>query len=203
MKKLAINKFLAVGVFSAMLFLGAARPVSASNLAIFDDSFSLFNGSTQVTGIALSAVWGTWSGTAFIPNQNIYADGGFGYADLAGPELNVIINRVDQTQYVAGTQMSLAIFNKPDLSNWDATVAKVVLTDTSWIAPAWSLVGGDVNLNFTVNTSALLGSYSFNGGNEIITMIPEPNAASLLITAALGILLRKRKSVKREIGSEI
>jgi len=194
MKKLAINNFLAVGVVSAMLSLGAARPVSASNLAIFDDSFSLFNGSTQVTEI-VSAVWGTWSGTAFTPNQNIYANGGFGYADLTGPELNVIINRVDQTQYVAGTQMSLAIFNKPDLSDWDATVAKAVLTDASWIAPAWSLVGGDVNLNFTVNTSALLGSYSFNGGNEIITMIPEPNAASLLITAALGIFLRKRKSV--------
>lgn len=194
MKILAFKKSLAVSIFSISLFFGVTRPVAASNLAIFDDSFSLFNGSTQVTGVALAAVWGTWSGSTFIPNQNIYADGGFGYADLTGPELNVIINRVDQTQYVAGTQMSLAIFNKPDLSNWDATVAKAVLTDTSWIAPAWSLVGGDLSVNFTANTSALLGSYSFNSGNEVITMIPEPNTASLLIMAGLGIFLRKRKS---------
>jgi hypothetical protein len=192
MKKYKNNQPLVAGALACLLVVGSVRTAEASNLAIFDDSFSLFNGSTQVTS-AVAAVWGTWSGGSFLPNQAIYANGGFGYADMSGPELNVIINRVDQTQYTAGTQMALAIFNLPDLSNWNASVAKAVVTDTSWVAPAWSLVGGDVDVVFTSNTTALLGLFDYNAGNEVVTMIPEPSTLSL-VAAAGFCFLRRRKS---------
>jgi len=193
MNKIKSHGKLAVSFLAFLAAFSSIGPVKASNLSIFDDSFSLYNGSTRVTSI-VSAVWGSWNAGSFLPNQSIYANGGFGYADASStaPELNVIINRVDQSQYAAGTQMALAIFNLPDLSNWNASVAKVVVTDASWIAPAWSLVGGDVDVAFTANTTALIGNYNFNSGNQILTMIPEPSSLSLMIAAGL-FFLRKRK----------
>ena len=183
---------------ATMLALLAFQPTSkASNLAIFDDSFNLFDGSTQITGEVLSAVWGTFAGGNFTPNQNIYSNGGFGYVDTtaSAPELQVIINRVDTTQYAAGTQMALAIFNKPDLSNWDNTVAKAVLTDATWTAPSWSLVGNDKDVFFTLSTTALLGSFVYSPeGRDSIVMIPEPSSASLIVLSLVSALaLRRRK----------
>jgi len=183
-----------------MLALLAFQPASkASNLAIFDDSFNLFNGSTQITGPVLSAVWGTFSGGNFTPNQNIYASGGFGYVDTTAlaPELQVIINRVDTTQYAAGTQMALAIFNKPDLSNWDNTVAKVVLTYATWTAPSWSLVGNDKDVFFTSATTALLGDFTYSStGRDTIVMIPEPSSASLIMMSLVSVFAIRRRNKK-------
>lgn len=183
---------------ATMVALLAFQPASkASNLAIFDDSFNLFNGSTQITGAVLSAVWGTFSGGNFTPNQNIYANGGFGYVDTSAsaPELQVIINRVDTTQYAAGTQMALAIFNKPDLSNWDNTVAKAVLTDATWTAPSWSLVGNDKDVFFTSSTTALLGSFVYSSsGRDSIVMIPEPSSASLIVMSLVSAFALRRRN---------
>ena len=176
----------------------ATSNLRASNLSIYDDSFRLFNGSTQVTGRVITAVWGTYAGGAFVPNQTVYANGGFGYVDVSNPalpELQVIINRVDATQYASGTQMALAIFNQPDLSNWNSSSARAVLTDTSWIAPAWSLVGNDKDVFFTAATTALEGTFTYSsGGQDSIVMIPEPTTTSLALLSMVGALaLRRRK----------
>ena len=195
MKNQIKPRFIAA-VLTATLLIGAGSNAKASNFSLSDFDFNLYLGTTLLTTDILAAVWGTWdSGTStFTPNQNIYADGGFGYADTTGPEINIMINRVDQTQYTAGTLLSLAIYNKPDLSNWDASAAKVVLTDTSWSAPAWSLVGNDKDVSFTANTTAVVGSFSRNNvtGFETITMVPEPSTGALMMIGAAGLVALRR-----------
>jgi len=195
MKNQTKSRLLAV-VLTATLITGGGWNAKASNFSLSDFDFNLYLGTTLLTTDVLAAVWGTWdSGTStFTPNQNIYANGGFGYADTTGPEINVMINRVDQTQYSAGTLLSLAIYNKPDLSDWDAAAAKVVLTDASWSAPAWSLVGNDKDVFFTANTTAVVGSFSRNNvtGLETITMVPEPSTGALMMIGAAGLVALRR-----------
>lgn len=172
----------------------ACLPASAraSNFTIFDDSFSIRYGSTLITNQTLAAVWGTYAGGIFTPNQNFYASGGYGYADTrAGSiELAVILNRTDQTQYAEGTSMALAVFNRPELSDWDASVAKVVLTDSSWTAPAWAAGGNDKDVFFTENTTALVGSFLRNGGNEILGLfggLLEPGPGGQVAATSAGV----------------
>lgn len=176
----------------------------ASNFTIFDDSFSLRYGSTLITNQTLAAVWGTYAGGVFTPNQYLYAAGGYGYAEIGAgsSELQVILNRNDQTQYTEGTAMALAVFNRPDLSNWDASVAKVVLTDSSWGAPAWTASGNDKDVFFTPNTTALVGSFLRNGGNEILGLfggVLEPGPGGQVAATSAG--LHEVAATVRSTGS--
>jgi len=170
----------------------------ASNFTIYDDTFSVFVGSTQLSGTVIAAVWGTYnSGTStFTPNQPIYSQGGFGYVDVtdsSAPELQIILNRTTQTQYPEGTLLSLAIYNKPDLSNWDPSAAMAVLSDSTWTAPAWILVGGDKNVEFTSGTTALVGGFSYSAtGSDTITLVPEPSTGALMMIGAAGLVALRR-----------
>jgi hypothetical protein len=105
-----------------------------------------------------------------------------------------MINRVDATQYAAGSLLALAIYNRPDLSDWDPTAAMVILTDASWTSPAWSLVGNDKDVYFTGNTTAVVGTYSRNNltGYEEIAMVPEPSTGALIMLGAAGLVALRR-----------
>jgi hypothetical protein len=49
---------------------------------------------------------------------------------------------------------------------------------------------------FSSNTTALVGTFSYNGGNEVIGVVPEPSAASLIVLGALSLFaLRKIKNL--------
>ena len=174
-------------------FAVTSLPVSAraSNFTIFDDSFSIRYGSTVITNQVLAAVWGTYAGGVFSPNNPFYANGGYGYAETTpGGEMQVILNRTDPSQYAETTRMALAIFNRPDLSNWDSTAARVVLTDSSWTAPAWTSIGNDKDVFFTTNTTALVGSFLRNGGNEILGLfggLLEPGSGGQVVATSAGV----------------
>ena len=186
-----------LGVSLAVVLCTMAN-IKASNFTIYDDTFRVFVGSTQLSGTVIAAVWGTYnSGTStFTPNQPIYSQGGFGYVDVttpSAPELQIILNRTTQTQYPEGTLLSLAIYNKPDLSNWDSSAAMAVLSDSSWTAPAWSLVGGDKDVTFTSGTTALVGGFTYSGGGfDTITLVPEPSTGALLMIGSVGLVALRR-----------
>lgn len=168
----------------------------ASTLTIFDNTFEVYFEGTALTNTTLTAVWGTFVGGNFTPNGLFYGDGGYGPVDLAAgfPELQVSINRTDANQYAAGTLLSLAIIDRPDRSNWDGTAAGVVLSDPSWTAPAWTLVGNNKNVTFTSNTTAQVGQFTFGAtGNDIITIVPEPSTGLLFCSGALLCLIRSRR----------
>lgn len=183
-------------ILAALLCLtGSAQ---ASNFTIYDDTFNIVVGTAPLSGTVITAVWGTYdSGTStFTPNQNVYANGGFGYVDVTSagaPELQVILNRTTQTQYPGGTLLSLAVYNRPDLSDWDSTAPMAILVDPSWTAPAWSLVGGDKDVFFTANTTATLGGFTYSAsGSDTITLVPEPSTASLMMIGAAGLVALRR-----------
>ena len=184
-----IKKISKLTVLAVIFVLGFPQKTKASNFSLTDFNFNLYLGTTLITNNVLASVWGTWnSGTStFTPNQTVYANGGFGYVDttVGAPEINIMINRVDQTQYASGTLLALAVYNRPDLSDWDSSAQKVVLTDISWTAPAWSLVGNDKDVTFTANTTAVVGSFNYNGGNEQITLVPEPSTGALMALGAV------------------
>lgn len=193
-------------IWMASLGLGLIFSSSglASTLTIFDNSFEVYFEGTSLTNTTLTAVWGTFVGGNFNPNGLLYADGGYGPVDLTAgsPELQVIINRTDANQYAAGTLLSLAIFHRPDRSNWDGTVARAVLSDPSWTAPAWSLVGNNKNVIFTPNTTAQVGQFTYAAtGNDVITIVPEPSTGLLFCSGALLCLIRSRRRVGNSKGS--
>jgi hypothetical protein len=187
-------KKIAPAIF-ALLFL--TESPKASNFTIYDDSFNVIVGTAPLSGTVISAVWGTYnSGTStFTPNQPVYANGGFGYVDLTvgAPELQIILNRTTQDQYPGGTLLSLAVYNRPDLSDWDPTAPMAILIDPSWTAPAWSLVGGDKDVFFTANTTAALGGFTYSAsGSDTITLVPEPSTSALMLIGTAGLVALRR-----------
>jgi hypothetical protein len=186
--------------------------LKAETIKIYDTSFIVNGVPTLAVGGVLSGRWGQWDvGTATF-NQAIINTANAGYAELASPpELLVTLNQTTSTTYASGSPMALAIFasnsaNSQTLS-WSLTpggakqasvVAWAVLTDTSWIAPAFANNATIVNFTFTANTQAVIGSFSGGAagglGTQTITMIPEPSSASLLALGMAGLVaLRARR----------
>ena len=187
--------------------------MKAETISIYDDSFIVNGVPTLAVGNIISGRWGQWDvGTATF-NQAIVNTANAGYVDLApsAKELSITLNQTTTTTYALGSSMALAIFasNSADSQalSWSLTpggpkqasvVAYAVLTDASWIAPAFSNSGAFVDFTFTANTQAVIGSFSggaaLGAGIQTITMIPEPSSASLLALGMAGLVaLRVRR----------
>lgn len=178
----------------------AASSAFANSVALTDFSFSLFNGDVQVADATLDVRWGTYSGGVFTPFLSAaYNDNNTGYADLSSPELSVSLTQGDNVAVPAGTVLALAITNFDFGTTYTPSEFEVILTDPTWVAPTFALVGlPDLDLTLTSNTTALKGQYSFNGGNEILNLqaIPEPSAFAALAGLAVlgGVATRRRRS---------
>ena len=191
--------------------VAASSSLKAETISIYDDSFIVRGAPALAVGGIISGRWGQWnSGTATF-NQAIVNSLNAGYADLSAPELAIALNQTTTTTYASGSLMALAIFasNSADSQalSWSLTpggakqasvVAWAVLTDASWIAPAFANNAIDVPFTFTANTQAVIGSFSGGAagglGTQTITMIPEPSSASLLALGMAGLVaLRARR----------
>ena len=211
-----VSKFLFIAFLA-----GYASLSNASTISIVDKTYTINAYNSSLTAIVswsptygatsnfLEAVFGTWSSNQFTPfnNSNISSSSnlGYGYAAVSptpGDGLNVALNQISSTtslNIAAGTQVALAIFNKPDGSytawkDYSGSV-KAVLTDVSWTVPTWTAIGGDKSFVFTTSTQALMGAFTFSAsGSDTITLIPEPSSASLLALGMAGLLaLRARR----------
>lgn len=192
-----------------LTLLGIASPAKAEGLYLYNDVFTFNNLPVGLSTTAiLSGRWGKWDPATLAFSQQITDSSNLGYVDLASPgEITVSLSQIDNTVYSVGTQLSLALFavgTAPNVQtqNFAAATHAVILQDPSWIVPLFTNVPDLSDIFITANTSAVFGSFNFNGGNEIFTMavIPEPSSMSLVIMGLATALAFRRKCASIERG---
>jgi hypothetical protein len=195
------KSLLALSALSAIMLFG--NSVKASTISLQDFNFNVLINGTSFTS-TISGVWGTWnSGTStFTPVSGTWGQG-YGYV-ATDPEILVTLNQTSALtgyQIANGSLLALAIYNYPDQSSdgtpgWANAVssglARAVLTDSTWTAPSWTTTGNDKDVSFTANTTAVFGSYSYNGGTEVIGLVPEPSTGALMMIGAAGLVALRR-----------
>ena len=192
MKTNLVKTLVKIITASAFLHLSAG----ADTVSVFDTSFTITNPQSSST---LGARWGTWNGSQFTE----LSAGNLGYATIApvgDTELSVTLNQLDNTNYSAGSSLALAIYtngiNDASAVSYTSATFRSVLVDTSWVTPTFADNGVDTRLSFNTTTSAVVGTYAFNGGTQIIELsaIPEPSTfAALFGAAALGMAAFHRR----------
>ncbi|NBU68851.1 MAG: PEP-CTERM sorting domain-containing protein [Verrucomicrobia bacterium] len=184
MKKLAI--------LAGTIVLGGA-PLKAESVKIadLDGLITVVNipglGATQTIGARI----GLWNGTTFTSSGNIV---GSGYFDNDLKELSAGISSASNPSgFAAGTLLALAIYNDVSTADFSTTVNRAILTDASWLMPTLAF-GTAVKATFglTANTTAVVGGYSYNGGNQTITLVPEPSTGALMALSAVGMIALRR-----------
>jgi hypothetical protein len=190
-----MNKKYKALVLAALL---AANASWAETLSIYDDSFTMVNvpGSVGSSGI-LSGRWGVWDSSTSTFTQAVTSTLAAGYVDLSGPELSITLNQITNATYTNGTLMALAIFTNGSSDsqalNYSPTYNfRAVLIDPLWQAVGFANNANMVNYVFSSNTTAVVGSYSYNGGADVITLVPEPATGSLLLLGGVGLVALRR-----------
>jgi len=205
-----MKNILLTGLFA---IVATTSNLKAETLSIYDDSFVVNGVPSLAIGKIISGRWGLWDAGTKTFSQAIVSSLSAGYVDLSpsAKELSITLNQTSNSTYAAGTPVALAIFasNSADSQalNWSLTangakqssiVAWAVLTDSSWVIPTFANNAVPVDVTFTANTQAVLGSFSGGAagglGTQTITMIPEPSSASLLALGVAGLVaLRARR----------
>lgn len=174
-----------------------AESKAVSSIVLYDDSFSVIMNNSPVNNRYMSALWGTYNNGIFsaLPNGTGFVDTGVDFL-----EMQINYSKIDNSEIAVNTQLALAIYDA-DLVNFTAapynsSYDKAILTDASWRAPLFDTTPNMESFIFSSNTTALVGTFSYNGGNEVIGVVPEPSAASLIVLGALSLFaLRKIKNL--------
>ena len=194
MKKHKILKTLGLVLFGVGLL---ASPIQAETIVIEDFNFTV--GNRPAGANILSGRWGVWNVGTSTFVQAVTNSLNAGYVDVPNTEISVTLNQTSAANYAAGTAMSFAIFTDGSADaqalNFSAATRAVILSDVAWVAPSWANNAVNIPFTFTANTVARFGSYSFNGGNEVLTLavIPEPSTFSLLAGGLSLMALRLRR----------
>ncbi len=177
--------------------------LQANTIKIYDDSFIVYNQSTLLNSSTpfFSAVFGTYSGGVFNTIGAI-SESNSGYVDLSTPELIVGNQQNDNSLIGVNTPIFLAIYYAPLVTvNSNALAAaysisynRAILTDPLWLAGTYTFGSTpEQNLSFSSQTTAVVGSFVFNGsGSDQITLVPEPTTASLLLLSGFGLVALRR-----------
>lgn len=181
----------------------------AETLSLYDATFTISGLPTAFNSSILSARWGVWNAETSTFTQAVTSSVAAGYVEIAAPELSVTLSQINNNVYASGTQMAFAIFansaGDSQALNWGASVPtyRGIFTDTTWIAPSFSNTPAFVNFTLTANTTALVGDYAFNAGNQTLTLIPEPSSLSLgaLGLASIFALRRKNHLINGRVNS--
>ena len=174
-----------------------AESKAVSSIVLYDDSFSVIMNNSPVNNRYMSALWGIYNNGIFsaLPNGTGFVDTGVDFL-----EMQINYSKIDNSEIAVNTQLALAIYDA-DLVNFTAvpynsSYDKAILTDASWRAPLFDTTPNMESFVFSSNTTALVGTFSYNGGNEVIGVVPEPSAASLMVLGALSLFaLRKIKNL--------
>jgi hypothetical protein len=168
-----------------------AESKAVSSIVLYDDSFSVIVNNSPVNNRYMSALWGTYNNGIFsaLPNGTGFVDTGVDFL-----EMQINYSKIDNSEIVVNTQLALAIYDA-DLVNftaapYDSSYDKAILTDASWLAPSFDNTPNMESFVFSSNTTALVGTFSYNGGNEVIGVVPEPSTIHLTLLGLLA--LRKR-----------
>ena len=183
------------GFFIGWIMLSESKAVSS--IVLYDDSFTVLVDNSPVNNRYMSALWGTYNNGIFTPLPN-----GTGYVDTGVDFLEMQINysKIDNSELAVNEQIALAIYDV-DLINFTAApynsnYIQTILTDVSWRAPPFDSTPNMESFSFSSNTTALVGTFNYNGGSEIIGVVPEPNTFLLLVIGAvfLGFMKTKNKT---------
>jgi hypothetical protein len=171
-----------------------AMPGQASTVRIFDTSLTVNNTPALSSTAIIGARLGVWNGTSFTAAPISVASGYFD-ADLVELSASISASSNATVGINSGNLFALAIYNAASTSAYSTGVNQAVLTDASWIMPAFDFSLTVNTFGLTANTVAQVGSYNFNGGNNIIglAVIPEPSSATLLALGSMGLWLIRRK----------
>jgi len=199
-----MNKFKLTTVAIAGVVCFSLLPAKAETLNFYDDSFSVYNNSSLLPSSTpyFSAIWGKWdAGTSVFSTIIGINASNTGYVDLSSPELIVALNQTTNANIASGASLALAIFNSPLVdvgggtllsSSYSTSVSRAILVDSSWAAPTFANNANPLSYAFTSGTSAVFGTFSYNGGNEQIGMVPEPSTGALMMIGAAGLVALRR-----------
>lgn len=187
--KINLKKKASLGLALALLFC-SSQLSNASVVRLSDGSLSVSILGTTYTNTTqdIAARWGTWnSGTSTFTEIT----GGAGYYSADLEELKVDLDRSSQVVSI-GTLLAIAVYQAAPQTSFSSSYNHAILTDSTWGAPTFDL-SPTVNLrDFTSSTTAVVGSFNFNGGVEQINLVPEPSTGALMMIGAAGLVALRR-----------
>ena len=192
-----MKKSLPALILGLLFGLGAVGVVRAETVRIYDDNYSIVNipGSVGGSGI-LAGRWGIWDSGTSTFTQTVISTLNAGFVDFSSPELEITLNQINNNVYTNGTLLALAIYTDgsadAQYTNYSAGFYRAILIDPLWQAVTFANNANFVNYGFSANTTAVVGTYSYNSGAEVVTLVPEPATGSLLLLGGLGLVALRR-----------
>lgn len=178
--------------FLALIVAGSSGLMGES-VKIYDGDGGLTVVNTPSLGAfqTIAARIGLWDGTTFTSSGNVV---GAGYFDNDLKELQATISASSNPAgYAQGTLLALAIYDLPSASDFSSSVNYAVLTDSNWAMPTIGFgLAVKATFGLTASTTAVVGTYNFNGGSQTVTLVPEPATGSLLLLSGLGFFALRR-----------
>lgn len=170
---------------------------SAGGLYLYADGVTLSHDTAPVADGVYGVRLGTFDGNTFTPLLGgAYNALNTGYLDTSAGEMGAAFTQSDNDVLPLSSQYYIAISLIGEEDDFDGSAPMAVLTDSTWLAPAFSLINFD-SYSLTSQTTAVVGGFNYNGGAPMITVtaVPEPATVAVLLgIAVVGICgLRRRR----------
>jgi len=192
---------------NAILFLALAFSFCQTTLLnaetiILQDADYVINGAPAGATQTVSLRFGIWNSVAQTFTQSGSGDFHLGYATMAGDEMQITLNQTDNTLIGATQQLALAVFTNGsanagplDYSLLNAPY-RAILVNSAWVAGTFANNTDERFFDLDGNTTAVIGGYTYGGGTQTISLVPEPNTTALILTGISSMLFSRRRKQK-------